>query len=635
MGFSSFCINFWFVFLGEIMLKSQLMGGYCGRKCCQCGKNYKYGYAYCVNCDEKKRTHNFCHQCKQYYPKYVLKHCCNCKFIFKNSIIDANPNMVHCCQCKTTYDLTVESHCCECKKAWDSKTEDHCVQCCSIYNKNIGHCCDCEQLWNPNEQKHCSGCCSVYDNKLNHCCDCRKIWNPVNTQHCCHCKNRWRPAIAVHCKNKNCCVVHSKNLKHCCDCQKIWDPSIDNHCSECCVTYDDNLKHCCKCSKIWNPADEEHCVDCCLSYDKGKLHCCMCFISHDKNNLHCCGCNKSWDPNTSNHCTACHTFTTDNHKHCCRCKNIWDPDSHIHCSSCCCTYDTKMIHCCQCKKEWNPNDYTHCAKCCCSFDNGSKHCCVCGINNACHCKQIMNIIEQITSTHINIWPTNCIVSKCLNTTCDAFPKFLRGIRTLGHLDNNIINFLNDRNNHRFVYHGTPTIEGAKNICCKSWDTSMRSRRAHGDGEYFSTNIGTARDYSDDSGAVVISIVIDTNSSYIKRVYKDDETWYVVKNDNNNAFTLPVAIMEVNTDISSYKACPLEEKKQMLEKICNSDIRIQFYDGQWTDYDNSSKMQIISKIKQGNSTFDIIINNGNVYSIDWNNMTQTNQSSGYRRNIRVM
>jgi WWE domain len=601
--------------------------------CKDCGKQFQKYYAYCVKCNEMKQKNQLelCAKCDRNVPKNQT-HCCKCGL---HNIL--NKDQKHCCQCKKKwnpksknhchkccliYDGTFNTHCCECKNIWNLNVDKHCCSCKINYNKEFDHCCQCNKLWNPNKQKHCEDCCTNYDKKLAHCCTCDETWNSKVNKHCCSCN-----------------IIYDKKLEHCCTCKEKWDSETLVHCNEirgdedqysCCIIHDKKLSHCCDCQEIWNFSTHDHCYQCCNIYDNKLKHCCDCEITYD--------------PATIDHC--------------CSCEKTWNLINEKHCEKCCKIYNINLSHCCDCQIEWNPNDHQHCNDCCLIIKNDEHHCCTCQTifdkpNADCDCQKVIDIIINKTNTFTKGWITQrqFIISKCLNKKCQAFKKFITGLKLIGL--HNVIKFLSSNSNYKLVYHGTPSIENARTICCDSWNINRRDRQKCGPGEYFTTRISRGNTYATDTGAVVISMIVTANKAGTKSVYKSsDETWYVVKNDHTVSFCLPVAIVKYITRIDQYNMCPKQETElelerqkkekemekqrilEMQQKINDDSCKISFYDQKWIEYDNDSKKKLIENAKQDKLIFDITAPNGNVYKIDLTDMTQRNMSTRYKRKIQI-
>jgi hypothetical protein len=313
--------------------------------------------------------------------------------------------------------------------------------------------------------------------------------------------------------------------KYCGGCRETYDTKIEAHCPGCHFIYDIDKKHCCDCTKIWDFRTKYHCVRCCITFDDIMDHCCICKSEYNsKTNKHCCFC----------HCTG-----KINENHCCKCRAVWAQKEYYHCNRCCQIFSHTDNHKHKCKCDMCQKDLS---------DN--KYCCYDGIYlMILHFKDFMEMSQL---------KNKFIISKCL-CTCNSMKKFISGIKSIGF--DNVFDFLSHRLNYEFVFHGTQNITNAKKICCESWNINFRDGQVHGPGEYFTTNIETAKYYADNNGVIVASIIVTSKRVNIKKVLKENETWFVVNNNKEATFCLPVAILQYRTKIDSYELCIKKEHEE--------------------------------------------------------------------------
>jgi WWE domain len=395
---------------------------------------------------------------------------------------------------------------------------------------------------------------------------------------------------------------------------------ICKRCRCCSLVYDINYIHCCQCKSAWECGKEVHCHRCCV----------IC----DVDNKHCCKCKSAWDFRTQYHCKICCVTFDDINKHCCVCKNTWNIKEEKHCSTCHCTGKLNTNHCCKCKVVYDPIVYIHCNTCCELFnrtdlDEYKNHACKCDHNNDVFNEVIMVFRRFLTNMNLKY---TFIESKCLGR-CESSKKFACGIESIGF--NTFETFLSNSANYRFVFHGTPNITNAKNICCESWNVKLRSKQVHGSGEYFSTNIKTAEDYADSYGAIVASIIVASKIDNIKQVSKGyDETWYVIDNNCYKTFCLPIGIIKHCAKIDSYRICNKKEHNLLSKRVQNiKNVYFSEEDG-WMVYNDYTTKMIQKKCKNNEFCFEIIIDNGRKIKIDFLNMIQTDLETGKIMNVAI-
>jgi hypothetical protein len=685
-------------------------------KCCQKGHSVSVLPAdkHCCHCHQcwnepeqshcKKRTRTG-ERCCVVTPKDI-EHCCECK-----KVLPQGPRQfIHCEGCCSEYPLG-KRHCCECQVDYDPATHAHCCKCNMVENKDFLHCCDCKISYDGAIHNHCCKYNKLFPIGMQHCCNCNIEWDPaththccnctskitpINLAHCCQCQKRWDPKTHTHCHT--CDVIFDVTCKHCCNHHQTWDPDTSNHCCKCNVVWDLHSRtHCCKCGNV-SRIGEDHCCKCAktLPLDAKMTHCNDCCLIHSVKEDHCCGsrgCKKCWPISTEHkHCKGCHTSWNAvieihcarqgccvtypiSRTHCCKCKSSCDAVSEKHCDTCCATFRRGYSHCHTCKKSWDPASKTqHCSKCCTSFANGNEHCCLCGKDwnrgseDACSCGKVrsffsVKIREFLTKKGLD---NNHVVSPCLGQDCQSVVKFVKAIRSLGF--QNLDDFLKDETNYTMMMHGTPRVDGASDICCKSWDLGKRNLngQAIGTGEYFTNTLGTAHHYATHFGAVVITIVINpvafpkhrdnvglhlagrhhtfarigftSDDKPTMRVLNHpgtDEVWFIVENTADLAFCLPVGVMQHHQPIDSCSSCPRRKAEISLrELLTGKGGAIGFDDQGFRPYAKADLDAILQNARSGIFVFNITATNGATYSIDLNKMVQTNLSTSGQRRILV-
>jgi WWE domain len=535
-----------------------------------------------------------------------------------------NKDIFFCKKCDVDVDTKNQSHCNICHLIIDLETGSESEQK-SGQNNKIKHCCACKVQYKDNN--HCCKCGLVWeDDNIWHCCICKGKFNLIDTiskYHCCKCKKAYKHE-ENHCKK--CCISYGEFEKHCCKCKKNYNYK-DVHCKTCCMTFDISKGHCCKCKEL-HDIEKEHCEKCCISYSDMEKHCCKCKETYSYDLVHCKNC--------------CLTHER-NERHCCKCQEIFDQKD-IHCEDCCTTYEYIEKHCCRCEEVYNPLEETHCVSCCHIFNTKKFHCCVCkaewprenGIIG-CNCddfKRVLNcfIFEYMTKLNCK---QKYILSQCLNKDCNGFTKFNKTIKKLGF--SSIYDFLINEKNWIMMFHGTPNIERAMNICCNSWSIDCRTRQLHGEGEYFSTSLVTTKKYAGRNGVIVAALIINPAvcKNSITKIHKDEnnhnDMWYVVNNKENEYYCLPVAIIECNifSPITNYKSCP----KKLVRSGARKRLYYQDGNNNFLPYDLESFKIIITNIKKKKYVFNITIKDV-TYEINLNEMIQRNINTGNERMIKI-
>lgn len=508
-----------------------------------------------------------------------------------------------------TYNVT---KCSKCSLKYNILKIGHCEQCCICYNINLQHCCKCKKNRKIREDdlvSHCVKCCKDYDSSFFHCCcgyskSLLEIKQTPYLNHCCKCGKIEDLREFKHCKT--CCFEQPIDcqLKHCCECFMSYDSSKENHC--------------CKCKKIWNINTHTHKCCCNNEISLDKHHCDKCCFTHDLTEKidHCCKHNVFWEKEKKMHCCNCNVIYDEEFAHCCKCKKHYDSKINNHCSVCCCNHEIFQLHCCCCRNIWGI-----------------------GCDSACVCDEIERKFFDIVSRDLEEkkMQQNFLLSRCI-TKCLSSVFFTRGLQTFSFSSMN--DFLSNPENFTICYHGTPSISGAFNICCESWNLKFRGRcgQVYGTGEYFTSCIKTAKEYAKQDGAIVLAIIPNSGiGTKIKKHNRDcDEIWYVVNNDVESHYVFPVGIIECVMKIPEIYECQqITEKNNIVlirEKINDPNFALYFEgDSKKTEYDKNILGEIIEQIKNNNFLFDVTINS-NQYTINFKKMKQINKLSRYERNI---
>jgi hypothetical protein len=269
-----------------------------------------------------------------------------------------------------------------------------------------------------------------------------------------------------------------------------------------------------------------------------------------------------------------------------------------------------------------------------------------GCEEKCNCGEIKRIVTIYVRNYIDGLkiPNKFLVSSCL-TQCESGKLFINGIKSLGF--ESLKEFFSDEENFVFCLHGTPSVSGACDINCQSWNLSYRGRtgQAYGKGEYFSTNIETAKYYAGCNGAIILSVipknknnVTSYDSMIKKRIHTNCEDWYIVENTSNAFFALPVGILQNNKEIPEFSTCQKIIKEKLLAEIISKAKEESFCvffsgDNGKKQYDTQTIKTISSNIQSGNLIFDITINS-NLYTINLKKMKQVNKRTNFERDIYV-
>ncbi len=317
---------------------------------------------------------------------------------------------------------------------------------------------------------------------------------------------------------------------------------------------------------------------------------------------------------------------------------------------------------------------SHCTKCCSTFAAGEEHCCICGKHwlkgsaEDCGCGEIRRFFDVKIKEFLekNRLTNNYVVSPCLGQDCQSILKFAKAIRSIGF--SSITDFLRDDKNYTMVFHGTPQVSGASDICCNSWSLGYRGRtgQAAGTGEYFTTLPETSYGYTGHgNGAVVLAIVINPKAfpstktdvsiggSYRSYQYHEagftsegvpatkmlkqtsTENWFIVENTVDLAFSLPIGVMQYHNPIDVCASCPRRKHDTSLQDLARRAIKsIGFEDAGVKPYAPSDLETIMRNIKAGTAVFDMTAANGSTYKIDLAKMIQTNLSTGGQRRIII-
>ncbi len=330
-------------------------------------------------------------------------------------------------------------------------------------------------------------CYMCYNSDENHCCNCELNYKKIYN-HCCCTK-----------------LVYIKNANHCCNCN---------------IIYDTNKNHCCKHNILYN-INKNHCCDCNTLFDVSKNHCCKHNILYDKKFYHCCECNNLFEHNIK-HCCKCKILYSNNH--CCICEN----------------YESNKNHCEICHFIFDETEYNHCCECMTLYKKDNEHKCnklKCSIKNILINKQKEKFIDH-----------KFIISPFLNTS-KIYNLFMNGIKSLNQKFENIESILSS-NNYEIVFHGTNDIDNIISLCCNGWNVDKRGKngQVHGKGEYFSDLIKTPLGFSQ-NGAIIIALIPSPNiCNKINKKQINDEIYYIVDNEKDKFFCLPIAIMKNKIDI---------------------------------------------------------------------------------------
>lgn len=256
------------------------------------------GLKHCTDCHKNYNSEEEKHLIKSGTHTIVLqddKLCKKCNMTYKQQ------TEIHCCTCKLNFNPTIQKHICDKKQnnVWKFEDYERCKKCGTLDFFNIGksgekyneadlnthptdHCCECvlkqnsnNFKWNIIKQYHCNNCHINFDLGMEHSCasNCSgKSWNPTkqyNCNKCCNVYNMNTYGRSYHCcscnvetyKNTHCVSCH-KEIKeldkvHCCRCGEHDRNKI--HCETCCTLTDSEQQHCCFCKKIFNKGEEKSC----------------------------------------------------------------------------------------------------------------------------------------------------------------------------------------------------------------------------------------------------------------------------------------------------------------------------------------------------------------------------------------
>jgi hypothetical protein len=221
------------------------------------------------------------------------------------------------------------------------------------------------------------------------------------------------------------------------------------------------------------------------------------------------------------------------------------------------------------------------------------HCCICrkvwikGAKSECNCSEIKIRLNEIVSEFIsNIDRTKepsldlilreYIISPCLE--CKPMQRFIDGLREMGITD--IMEFLRDKSNYNILWHGTPTLEGAKGILEKGYDVDKRGNETgsvFGKAEYFAIKFEVSkRMYAEKQGLNIGKGYVLLNLAIARRIlntkpdgtprltperrliYQDEpspntgdrgERYHVIFNppDNKASYVLPLGLVPLSGD----------------------------------------------------------------------------------------
>jgi hypothetical protein len=201
-------------------------------------------------------------------------------------------------------------------------------------------------------------------------------------------------------------------------------------------------------------------------------------------------------------------------------------------------------------------------------------------------------------------------SRCLETGCAAYSKFMRGLRLAaqqqqqlqrphtsfnrGALNNNASsNFMGAP--VRFGFHGT-SPDGVPAICCEGFDTTLRSGQIHGPGEYFASDPKLSESYARGEAQMLLCVLID--GPWLK-VPPAAPTMIVVDNPQASrdvSFCLPIGVLvygDLNTCVNFNKSC---RAKPSISKVFADNLH-----REWQDLEVSWDMAAFSKkVSEGES-----------------------------------
>ena len=409
----------------------------------------------------------------------------------------------------------------------------------------------------------------------------------------------WNPETHYHhdCK-KNCHIICEIGISHCCECSTEYLPDLE-HCCECGEWDNQQTIHCDKSHFLFS-IEEEHCCDCKTSWNFSKKHCCKC---------------GEYSSTNTKHCNECHTLYPILNVHCCKCKQSWDSS-------------ITQQHCCLCQQLI------------CKCSELKKQ--IFTLARKINISSIYQVDESESDSDILVYKKiKWFDSVCIDENCFAFSKFLEGIRQIKDPNLSLLEFLQNESNFITLWHGTPRIENALQICCQSWQLTRRGTngQAHGQGEYFSSKpFGAPKSYTGNQGVIICTLTIKPEiCNTIHTVpQKNDETWYVINNTDTASFALPIGILDYRNVVSTYdKTCCCTKKTQDIFNMTqNRKVRFSFAEGEsFIPFNETSQTSLLDAIKKKMHVVKINPNEY-TYEINFGNMTQINLRSKRIRQIKV-
>jgi hypothetical protein len=198
--------------------------------------------------------------------------------------------------------------------------------------------------------------------------------------------------------------------------------------------------------------------------------------------------------------------------------------------------------------------------------------------------------------------------------------------------NNLANFLKNSKDYVFAFHGTFSIENALNICCQSWDSTMRHVQSEGAGEYFTTYLNTAASFGACGGIIITLIIYKKNTENICMMPRSkNENWYIVNNKKDISYCLPIGILH-NDNKLVYHQCP--RKGEIIQKILNQKFSNIYYENSfgWQEYGDENVKKILLNIKEGKILFKANIDS-KIVIIDLIHFLEINIKNGFTKKIK--
>jgi hypothetical protein len=249
--------------------------------------------------------------------------------------------------------------------------------------------------------------------------------------------------------------------------------------------------------------------------------------------------------------------------------------------------------------------------------------------NNCGCDKIMVEFFGIADKFAKLNGYTFTPSKCVMHNCDSIKKFKN---TVSKMNIKTLAELIKQTKYRMVYHGTNCFQNAQSILCDGWNVKMRGHKngqSYGSGEYFTNRYATAARYAGNGNVILSLLLHESVAGAVKTPYcNSEETYYVVENTESDVYVCPIGIL--NYSHSVQLQCP--KNKIMPASFTN----IQYYDNRWQDYDPDSIKKI--KVNYNKKMYTTVIkppNTNDSYTIDLIRLTQTNDRTGYIRNVMIV